>query len=277
MNMKMYERKDVDPIESMKKRAQAVLKDRQQHLKATENCSLCLSSKRFDSSMLLSKGNHVLLRLKAAPYNLHDWHMEIIPLDHRNSLLQCDEETAVEVDRYKTCIQRFYETLGLNMVVLETAVHFSRRPHALLEVVPLAIGLEAELSMFFREAFLSCDEEWSQHRKILPTNAQKPLGRALPSHFPYLYAEWHLCKHDDDENWEGLAHAVEQDEQIQAQFCYDVLAGLLEEDNHKMRRGKAVSRCEETHRLRKAKEKWAPFDWTQYLADIQAPENEPAK
>jgi hypothetical protein len=35
-------------------------------------------------------------------------HLEIVPLEHHSSLLQCDEEVLKEVQRYKQCVSHMY-------------------------------------------------------------------------------------------------------------------------------------------------------------------------
>jgi hypothetical protein len=62
---------------------------------------------------------------------------------------------------------------------------------------------------------------------------------------------------------------VEKEEEINKEFCYDVMAGLLEEDVYKLRKHRFVDKVEEERRLKKLKEEFATYDWTQYV-DMQS-------
>ena len=101
------------------------------------------------------------------------------------------------------------------------------------------------------QAFLSCGEEWAQHRKVVPLTAERPLSRAVPKHFEYIAAEWG----DDPDpssssssssssttgpyqqpRYAGLVHPVESSDGLDRDFCLDVVGGIFELDPIKMRR-----------------------------------------
>ena len=84
---------------------------------------------------------------------------------------------------------------------------------------------------------MSCEEEWTQTRKVIELSRTRPLARAVPGHFAYLYAE--MVSEGCDE-W-GMVHPVERDGSggPDRKFCLQVLAGALrpeedgsEEDDH---------------------------------------------
>lgn len=50
-------------------------------------------------------------------------------------------------------------------------------------------------------------------------------------------------------------------------FCYDVLAGVLDVDVHKLRKGQ--DREEDARRLKEVKERWSVFDWTLYMSEAE--------
>jgi hypothetical protein len=72
-------------------------------------------------------------------------------MNHIDSFLKCEEDIEVEVKRYKSCLRRMFEKEGQSVLFLETAVHFSRRPHASVDVVPIPLGSESEARMCFKE------------------------------------------------------------------------------------------------------------------------------
>jgi len=226
----MFQRKEQSQADALQREANKAMKAQQQLRRAVESCRRCTESKVFHRNCVIATGENTYLRLKMDPDVLVEGHLEIVPISHVSSILQSDEETQVEIERFQSCLRRMYETQGKSVLFLETAVHFHSRPHAHIEVVPVEQGMEAEASMFFKEvnfrcccsvvrlrlshfkifrwrmlqsrltrisplllptqAFFSCDEEWAQHRKIIELSSAKPLKRAVPGHFQYLSAEW---------------------------------------------------------------------------------------
>lgn len=86
----------------MQKQLAAAARERQRLAQAVEQCPLCPSNSKFLqlSGMLeISRSEHIVIRLKPIAYSLCEGHVEIIPMVHAGSLLKCDEETKVEVDR----------------------------------------------------------------------------------------------------------------------------------------------------------------------------------
>lgn len=146
------------------------------------------------------------------------------------------------------------------MLCFESAVHFHRRPHTILDVVPLDAHQQVDAVMSFREAFVSAGEEWAQHKKLIDITPERPLTRAVPRHFPYLYAEW-------EENV-GVVHPVEtkgaesEGSEIGSSFCYDVAASILGEDEHRLRKHSNLK--EDKSRITRFKQFFAQYDWTQY-------------
>ena len=43
--------------------------------------------------------------------------------------------------------------------------------------------------MYFRQALMECDDEWSTHKKLIKTR-EKGLRNSIPPNFPYFHAEW---------------------------------------------------------------------------------------
>ncbi len=82
----------------------------------------------------------------------------------------------------------------------------------------------------------------------------RPLERAIPAQFSYVFAEWGSdC---------GIVHPIESADAADAHFCFDVAAGLLEEDSFRMRKGKPVDRRLEAQRLSARRLTWRKHDWT---------------
>lgn len=151
IDMRMFQRKEQSQADALQREANKAIKSQQQLRRAVENCRRCTESKVFHRSCVISTGENAYLRLKMDPDVLVEGHLEIVPISHVSSILQSDEETQVEIERFQSCLRRMYETQGKGVLFLETAVHFHSRPHAHIEVIPVEQGMEAEASMFFKE------------------------------------------------------------------------------------------------------------------------------
>jgi diadenosine tetraphosphate (Ap4A) HIT family hydrolase len=151
IDMKMFLRKEQSQADALQKEAQRAMKSQQQLRKVVESCRRCTESRTFLRAALISAGENAVLRVKIDPDALVEGHLEIVPVSHVSSILQCDEETQKEIERFQSCLRRMYEAQGKGVLFIETAVHFHSRPHALIDVIPIERGMEDEASMFFKE------------------------------------------------------------------------------------------------------------------------------
>ena len=168
IDMKMFENKfEVDNDSSNKKSKKQILKkigndNRRESNNENEKldskqreilnrCPHCCDSSNFKKHLTVSKGEHTILRLKAGSNVLGPMHCIITPVTHSASFLKCEDEVEVEVTRYKSCLQRMFERNGQSVLFLESALGFSKHPHACIDVVPIPKGMEGEARMSFRE------------------------------------------------------------------------------------------------------------------------------
>ena len=168
IDMKMFENKfEVDNDSSNKKSKKQILKkigndSRRESNNENEKldskqreilnrCPHCCDSSNFKKHLTVSKGEHTILRLKAGSNVLGPMHCIITPIKHSASFLKCEDEVEVEVTRYKSCLQRMFERDGQSVLFLESALGFSKHPHACIDVVPMPKGMEGEARMSFRE------------------------------------------------------------------------------------------------------------------------------
>lgn len=136
---------------------------------------------------------------------------------------------------------------------------------------------------------MSCDEEWAQHKKVIDLTKVNSLKRAIPSHFQYLAVEWgdkdvNISK--DSKNTQklvpygGIVHPVESEHTIDMNFCLDVVAGMMDLEPMRMRRGATgsgggrgrgtagaptVSGVALDKVMVEMKQRWSKYDWTQYI------------
>jgi diadenosine tetraphosphate (Ap4A) HIT family hydrolase len=151
IDMSMFQRKEQSQADLLQREAQRAMKAQQQLRKTVESCRRCTESRTFLRSTVISKGENAVLRMKTDPDVLVEGHLEIIPISHVSSILQCDEETQKEISNIQNSLRRLYEKQGKGVLFIETAVHFHSRPHAHIDVIPIEAGMEDEASMFFKE------------------------------------------------------------------------------------------------------------------------------
>jgi Protein similar to CwfJ C-terminus 1 len=168
IDMKMFENKfEVDNDSSNKKSKKQILKkigndNRRENNNENEKldskqreilnrCPHCCDSSNFKKHLTVSKGEHTILRLKAGSNVLGPMHCIVTPITHTASFVKCEDEVEVEVTRYKSCLQRMFERNGQSVLFLESALGFSKHPHACIDVVPIPKGMEGEARMSFRE------------------------------------------------------------------------------------------------------------------------------
>ena len=79
--------------------------------------------------------------------------MEIVPIQHTSSLLQCDEDTLAEVQAYKELLMRyFHEQYGQGVVCVESARRLQHTyTHASLDVIPINKLYIADVSIYFKQ------------------------------------------------------------------------------------------------------------------------------
>jgi len=161
-----------------------------------------------------------------------------------------------------------FERQGKACLFLETACHFSHSPHAHIDVVPVKKGKEAEAKMYFTNAMSSADEEWSQHKKVIAFNTDKPLSKCIPGHFQFTSVEWERGVEGGEGGREGLAHIIEDERRVRSDFALDVVAGMLKKDPLRFRAKPAPSSsgavsAEDKKRVEGFKKKYEfeNFDW----------------
>ena len=119
---------------------------------------------------------------------------------------------------------------------------------------------------YFKEAFLSSDEEWSQHRKVIDTEAKAREGmgrmafrRSLAKEMPYFHAWFSLDG--------GLGHIVENADRWPRGdlFAREVLGGIAGAEPQVIKKQGRWTR--EDPRIDGFKKGWRKFDWTRVLTE----------
>ncbi|KAK4151002.1 CwfJ C-terminus 1-domain-containing protein-like protein [Chaetomidium leptoderma] len=191
----------------------------------------------------------------------------IVPLSHRTNLLECDDDEWEELRNFMKSLTRLYHEQGREVLFYENAAAPHRRPHAALVAVPIPYDLGDTAPAFFREAMLSADEEWAQHKKVIDTGKKAREGglgkmafrRSLAKEMPYFHAWFTLDG--------GLGHVVEDAERWPKGdlFAREIIGGMLDTEPDVIKRQGRWTRNDE--RVDGFKKRWRKFDWTRVLAE----------
>jgi hypothetical protein len=241
--------------------------DYQKMKQAIDSCPLCHHEDKGTPPVapMVALGTRVFLTLATEP-EVSDGGACIVPIEHRNNLLECDEDEWEEVRNFMKCLTRMYHEQGREVLFYENAAAPGRRRHAAMQAVPLPYSEGATAPAFFREAMLVADEEWAQHRKVIDTakRAREGLGRmafrrTLVKEMPYFHVWFDLDG--------GLAHVVEDEGRWPAGdlFAREIIGGMLDVEAAVVKRQGRWQRND--RRLEGFRKKFKKFDWTRVLTE----------
>lgn len=162
---------------------------------------------------------------------------------------------------------RMYDSRNLDVIFYENAASPWRKRHAAIVVVPLPRSLGETAPAFFKEAILSSDEEWSQHKKIIDTLARSRQGlgklafrRSLVKEMPYFHVWFEIDG--------GMGHVIEDENRWPRGdlFAREVLGGMLDVEASTIKRQGRWNRGRDA-RVDGFRAGWDKFDWTKVLYD----------
>ncbi|KAH6646549.1 CwfJ C-terminus 1-domain-containing protein-like protein [Truncatella angustata] len=234
-----------------------------------DKCQLCHheDKNQLPVAPMISLATRVYLTLPTEP-ELAEGGAVIVPIQHRTNLLECDDDEWEEMRNFMKCLTRMYHDQGREVVFYENAATPQRHMHAALQAVPIPYELGDTAPAFFKEAMLSADEEWSQHKKIIDTgaNARNGMGklafrRSIAKEMPYFHAWFTLDG--------GLGHVVEDANRWPKGdlFAREILGGMLDVGPDVIKRQGRWHK--DDSRTEAFKKKWRKFDWTRVLSDGQ--------
>lgn len=233
-----------------------------------ENCPLCHHEDAPDptpTAPIISLATRTYLTLPTKP-DLAPYSAMIVPTQHHSNLLECDDDEWEELRNFMKSLTRFYHSRDTDVLFYENAAFPNRHPHAALVAVPIPGGSGATAPAFFREAFLSTESEWSQHKKIIDTlsSAKKGAGRsafrrALAKEMPYFHVWFELDG--------GLGHVVEEPERWPKGdlFAREVVGGMLGLETETIKRQGRWTRGGDRDRIESFRKRWKKYDWTRIL------------
>ena len=261
-------------------RSTAIL-DFQKINRILDNCPLCHHE---DTDLppvapVVSLATRVYLTLPTEP-EISEGGACIVPIQHRTNLLECDDDEWEEIrvccshtqshsdltilQNFMKSLIRMYHDQGRAVIFYENAAVPQRKKHAAMEVVPLPYNLGETAPAFFKEAILSADEEWTQHKKLIDTLSKARQGqgrmafrRALAKEMPYFHVWFEIDG--------GLGHIVEDAGRWPKGdlFAREIVGGMLDVPIDVVKRQGRWDRGD--RRIEGFRKRWKRFDWTRVL------------
>lgn len=240
--------------------------------KILDTCPLCHHEDRkppqdLPIAPILALGTRVFLTLPTEPeLKGAEGGAVVVPISHRTNLLECDDDEWEEIRNFMKSLTRLYHEQGRDVVFYENAAAPHRHLHAALVAVPIPWDLGETAPAFFREAMLSADEEWSQHKKIIDTGKKAKEGaaklafrRSIAKEMPYFHVWFTLDG--------GLGHIVEDSSRWPRGdlFAREILGGMLDCEPDNIKKQGRWNRNDA--RTEPFKKKWRKFDWTRVLTE----------
>lgn len=232
-----------------------------------EKCPLCHHEDKGRPPLapVIALATRVFLTLATEP-EVSEGGAVIAPISHRANLLECDDDEWEEIRNFMKSLTRMYHEQGRDVIFYENAAAPQRKLHAAMVAVPIPYEEGAMAPAYFKEAFLSSDEEWSQHRKVIDTEAKAREGmgrmafrRSLAKEMPYFHAWFSLDG--------GLGHIVENADRWPRGdlFAREVLGGIAGAEPQVIKKQGRWTR--EDPRIDGFKKGWRKFDWTRVLTE----------
>lgn len=236
--------------------------------KILDNCPLCHheDTETPPIAPIVSLATRTYLTLPTEP-ELADGGACIVPIQHHTNLLECDDDEWEEIRNFMKALTRLYHDQGRDVIFYENAAFPNRKPHAAMNAVPLPYSLGETAPAFFKEALLSSEDEWTQHKKIIDTLAKSKQGlgklafrRSLVKEMPYFHVWFQMDG--------GLGHIVEDAMRWPKGdlFAREIIGGMLDLEPDVIKR---QGRWHKGHdgRVDAFKKKWKKFDWTRILTE----------
>ncbi|KAF6236698.1 hypothetical protein HO173_004989 [Letharia columbiana] len=231
-----------------------------------DNCPLCHHEDTNTPPVapIVSLATRVYLTLPTEP-EISEGGACIIPVQHRGNLLECDDDEWEEIRNFMKSLTRMYHDHGRDVIFYENAAVPQRKKHAGMEVVPLPYSLGETAPAFFKEAILTSDEEWTQHKKIIDTLFKAKQGqgktafrRTLAKEMPYFHVWFEIDG--------GIGHIVEDANRWPKGdlFAREIIGGMLDVAPDIVKRQGRWNRGGD-RRVEGFRKRWEKFDWTRVL------------
>ncbi|PUU78122.1 CwfJ C-terminus 1-domain-containing protein-like protein [Tuber borchii] len=234
--------------------------------KVLDSCPLCQHEDKPPIAPVVSLATRVYLTLPTEP-ELTPGGAVIVPIQHRVNMMECDDDEWEEVRNFMKSLTRHYTSKNQSVLFYENAASPERKRHAAITAIPLPQELGETAPAYFKEAILSADEEWSQHKKIIDTLAKARSGlgkmafrRSLIKEMPYFHVWFEIDG--------GMGHIIEDTNRWPKGdlFVRELVGGMLECPPDVIKRQGRWVRGRDA-RVEGFRKRWGEFDWTKVLYD----------
>lgn len=241
--------------------------------KILESCSLCHHedatnpSDQLPAAPIVSLGTRTYLTLPTKP-EIAPYTAMIVPLQHHTNTLHCDDDEWEEIRNFMKSLTRFYHSRDQDVIFYENAAFPHRHPHAAIVAVPLPQSVSETAPAFWKEAFLTTESEWSQHKKVIDTEKKAREGdgraafrRAIAKEMPYFHVWFSLDG--------GLGHIVEESDKWPRGdlFAREIVGGMLGLETELIKKQGRWHRGGERDRVESFRKRWNKYDWTRVLVE----------
>ncbi|KAG0304033.1 hypothetical protein BGZ98_006010 [Dissophora globulifera] len=243
----------------------AAIEDYRKTQTALDKCTMCFKDDGRTPPIMpvVSMGNRVYLGLPTHKEFLPG-HCMIVPIQHVTSTLECDDDAWDEIRNFMKCLIQMNAAEDKAVIFSETVINLKWQKHTVIECIPIPWDAGQTAPGYFKEAILNADEEWSQHKKLIETDAKDAKNggfrRRLTSKLPYF----HVWFGSPDK---GYGHVIEDADRFEEYFVKEVLASICEMDSLQWsrRNNKRIPVAESPRRVEAFKKPWQAWDWTRTL------------
>ncbi|CAO3586095.1 unnamed protein product [Absidia cylindrospora] len=231
------------------------ISDHKRTQKALETCRLCYQDNNPPQCAMISLATQTYLALPNS-HELTPGHCMIVPVQHVNSTLECDDEVWTEIRNFQKCLMRMFDEQNCGVVFMETVISIRSHRHTVIEAIPIPYGVYEDAPAYFKEAIMEAGEEWSQHKKLIDTSS-RGFRNSMVKNLPYFHVWCGLDK--------GYGHVIENEKEFPHWFGKEIVGGMLDISPTLWRRPKYHHRSENQIRQKKFLESWEKWDWTASL------------
>jgi hypothetical protein len=259
VDMKVFQQQSLTKVAAAKRETSRQLAHHDRQTSITSKCWWWMESPSFRKHMLIALGNHVSLLMAPAQSSLFPGnHFYLVPLQHADASVACDENAWNAIARFQKSLRKLYAKEGKDVVFTETILGGKGFWQTRLEAIPVP-RKQNDAPMYFKQAMLEQAEEWGTHNKVLSTTNKGLRGTVPNQNFNYFFVEW--------EPNVGFCQIIES-QQFPKDFGVDTIAGMLQMDPLRFRRKQQrQSQQEEKQTVLDFLEKWKSVDWTLELEE----------
>ncbi|CCH42210.1 Pre-mRNA-splicing factor [Wickerhamomyces ciferrii] len=226
--------------------------------KILDRCQLCIENDNCCD--ILSMSDKVYLTLTPNP-SITKFSTMIIPINHVQNTINCDEDEWDEIRNYMISLSKFYYTkLNKSVIFYESSI--KKHNHAAIIAVPIPLSLSSTIEGFFKQAIIENSSELEQqHKSIINTNKNsETMGRdafrySIAKEAPFFHVWFNLNG--------GIGHIVEDVYNWPRGdlFAREVIGGVLGVDPWIIKKQGYWIKNDE--RISEMSEIFKDFDWTE--------------